>query len=348
MIAAFGDFDVGAGARGGEDAWRGVGVEVIGQRGSRSVPGFAGEAAGLLTGRTFWAKGGCGVFGVRGVGAVVAGGLVGVGDVGDVLGGVGERGTVIGRAGFGQGLGDAELGGDDGVGERAGMLMDGGVGSADELLCFGFLLDERVVDGVERLDDEVVLEAGVDGGAGGGMLGELGNRRRAEALGQDRENWAGGLAGEERLRPRLKPGGGEDVLELAGADDGVNLRDVPLDLVPVTLDEAAGDDEFLGAAAVGDLVLDHLEDGVDGLLLCGVDERAGVDDENVGIFGHRGELGSAMMKEAHHNFRVDEILRATKGDEANLGLRRAGSDGGVLCDVCGGAHSLSVYQCAVV
>jgi hypothetical protein len=40
-------------------------------------------------------------------------------------------------------------------------------------------------------------------------------------------------------------------------------------------------------------VLDHLEDGVDGLLLGGVDEAAGVDDEDLGVFGVRGELGAA-------------------------------------------------------
>jgi hypothetical protein len=44
----------------------------------------------------------------------------------------------------------------------------------------------------------------------------------------------------------------------------------------------------MSAAAVGDLVLDHLEDGVDGFLLGGVDERTGVDDEDVGVFGAGG------------------------------------------------------------
>ena len=45
-------------------------------------------------------------------------------------------------------------------------------------------------------------------------------------------------------------GGGEDGLELAGADDGVDLGDVLLDLVAVAFDQAAGDDEALGFAAV--------------------------------------------------------------------------------------------------
>ena len=86
-------------------------------------------------------------------------------------------------------------------------------------------------------------------------------------------------------------GGGEDGFEFAGAYYGVDFGDVLLDLVAVALDEAAGYDEALGFAAVLLLVLDHLEDGVDGLLLGGVDEAAGVDDEDFGVFGAGGELG---------------------------------------------------------
>ena len=56
-------------------------------------------------------------------------------------------------------------------------------------------------------------------------------------------------------------GGFEDGFELAGADDGVDFRDVFLNFVAIALDEAAGDDE-LACAALG-LVAGHLEDGVD-------------------------------------------------------------------------------------
>jgi hypothetical protein len=111
--------------------------------------------------------------------------------------------------------------------------------------------------------------------------------------------------------------GFEDGFELAGADDGVDFGDVAADLVAVALDEAAGDDEALGAAAVGDFVLHHLEDGVDGLLLGGVDEAAGVDDEDVGVLGARGELGAAAMEQAHHDLGVDEVLGAAERDEAD-------------------------------
>src|SRR6202012_3004373 len=97
---------------------------------------------------------------------------------------------------------------------------------------------------------------------------------------------------------------------LAGAYDGVDFGDVGADLVAVALDEAAGDDEFLGAAAVGDLVLHHLEDGVDRLLLGGVYETTGVNDKDLGVFGPGGELGTAAMQQPHHDLGVDEVLGA--------------------------------------
>ncbi len=126
-------------------------------------------------------------------------------------------------------------------------------------------------------------------------------------------------------------GGGEDGFEFAGADDGVDLGDVALDLVAVALDQASGDDEALGAAAVLGLVPDHLEDGVDGLLFGGVDKGAGVDDEDFGVAGVGGELGSVVLEQAHHDLGVDEIFGAAEGDEADFGARFCGEGRG--CDV---------------
>ena len=258
-----------------------------------------------------------------------------MGDVGDVLGGVGKGLAGVGGAGFGEGLGDAKLWGDDGVGEGAGVLVDGGVGSFDELSGRGLLLDKGMVDGVERLDGEVVLEVGVDGGAGLGVGGNL--RQAAKRLRENGEGRAGPVAGGG------KTGGGEDGFELAGADDGIDFGDVPANFVAVALDEAAGDDELLGSAAVGDLVLDHFENGVDGLLLGGIDEGASIDDEDVGVFGGGGEVGAIVMQEAHHDLGVDEVLGAAEGDEADLGFGLGGdvqwrADG----DGWGGGHSLVV------
>ena len=134
--------------------------------------------------------------------------------------------------------------------------------------------------------------------------------------------------------------GGQDGFEFSGADYGVYFGDVFLNFVAVALDEAAGYDDALGFAAVLLLVLDHLEDGVDGLLLGGVDEAAGVDDDDLGVFGAGGELGSVVVEEAHHDLGVDEVFGAAEGDEAYLG---AGLDRDFLAYVVensGGSHRL--------
>ena len=234
-------------------------------------------------------------------------------DVGGVPAGVVERACAVGGAGLGEGLGDGELGGDGGVGEGARVLLDGGGGALDEALVD---LGEGL-GGIDRMQ--------MDGALGG-------------ALGKDAEGRVGRGGG-----PRGEAGGGEDRLKLAGADDRVDLGDAGADLVTIALDEAAGDDEALRAAAVGDLVLHHLEDGVHGLLLGGIDEGAGVDDDDVGVGGGLGQRGAVVVDQAHHDLGVDEVLGAAEGDEADLGgggRRRGG--GGVLIDGGGRGHSLLV------
>ena len=149
------------------------------------------------------------------------------------------------------------------------------------------------------------------GAFGAGVLVDAAGVAVDLGRGEDGEGGVGGGA--------VEAGGFEDGFEFAGAYDGVDFGDVGADLVAVTLDQAAGYDEALGAAAVGDLVLDHLEDGVDGFLLGGVDEGAGVDDEDVGVFGAGGELGAAAMEQAHHDLGVDEVLGAAERDEAYRG-----------------------------
>ena len=72
-------------------------------------------------------------------------------------------------------------------------------------------------------------------------------------------------------------------------------------------------------AAVFALVLDHLEDGVDRLLLGGVDEAAGVDDDDLGVFGALSQLGAVVVEKPHHDFGVDEVFGAAERDEADFG-----------------------------
>jgi hypothetical protein len=116
---------------------------------------------------------------------------------------------------------------------------------------------------------------------------------------------------------RSLAGGGEDGFEFAGADYGVDFGDVFLDFVAVALDEAAGDDEALGGA--GGFVLDHFEDGVDGLLLGGIDEGAGVDDEDFGVFEAVGEAGAGAVEQAHHDFESTRFLGQPRERKPTVG-----------------------------
>jgi hypothetical protein len=107
-----------------------------------------------------------------------------------------------------------------------------------------------------------------------------------------------------------------DFRHVAGAQDGVDLGNLGLQLIPVTLAEAAGDDQPLAGAAF--LELRELEDGVDRLFFRGIDEGARVDDEHLGLGRVRGQCMSALLREPHHDLGVDQILRTAEGDETYL------------------------------
>ena len=76
-----------------------------------------------------------------------------------------------------------------------------------------------------------------------------------------------------------------DAVQLGGAEDGVDFRDLGEDVLPVALGEAAGHDERAGAAPL--LQLGQVEDGVDRLLAGAVDEGAGIDHQALGGLGAR-------------------------------------------------------------
>ncbi len=66
----------------------------------------------------------------------------------------------------------------------------------------------------------------------------------------------------------------------------------------------------------------HLKDGVDRLLLGRIDEGAGVDHENFGLFGSGSEARACAVEQSHHDLGVDEVFRAAEGDEAHDRGRR--------------------------
>ena len=89
-----------------------------------------------------------------------------------------------------------------------------------------------------------------------------------------------------------------------------------LQLVAIALGQAAGHDQPLAGAVL--LVPRHLENRVDRFLLGRVDERAGVDDEHVGLRRVLRQLVPRLLREAEHHLGVDEVLRTTERNETNL------------------------------
>src|SRR5262249_43564111 len=75
--------------------------------------------------------------------------------------------------------------------------------------------------------------------------------------------------------------GADDLRDLARTEDHVDLRNFLLQLVAIALRQATGDDEAPALTVL--LVLRHLENRVDRFLLGRIDERAGIDDEDVGL-----------------------------------------------------------------
>ena len=107
---------------------------------------------------------------------------------------------------------------------------------------------------------------------------------------------------------RGNAGSFQNGLEFAGADHGIDFGNALADLVAVALDEASGDDQFLRRA--GGFEARHFEDGVDRLLLGGVDEAAGVDDKDLRLFGARGQARTSAVQQPHHHFGVDQVFGA--------------------------------------
>jgi hypothetical protein len=108
----------------------------------------------------------------------------------------------------------------------------------------------------------------------------------------------------------------DDLLNFSRAEQRVDLRNLLPQLVAIALGEAAGDHEAPAPAIF--FVLRHLEDGVDRLLLCLVDEGAGVHDEHVRVSGVARQLVAGIPSKAEHHLGVDEVLGTAEGDETDF------------------------------
>ena len=98
------------------------------------------------------------------------------------------------------------------------------------------------------------------------------------------------------------------MFHFSGADHGIDFGNLVANLVAEAFGEAAGDDEALSPAEF--LVRGHLQYGVDGLLLRGSDEAAGVYDQHVGFVGAGGEFITVARENAHHDLAINEVFGA--------------------------------------
>ncbi len=107
-----------------------------------------------------------------------------------------------------------------------------------------------------------------------------------------------------------------DALELVGTHQRIHFRHLLADIAAVAFHQAAGDNQLSRAA--GFLVLGHLQNGVDGFLLGGVDEAAGVHHQHVGVAGMGRQLVAASHEGAHHDFAIDEIFGTAQTDKTDF------------------------------
>jgi len=108
----------------------------------------------------------------------------------------------------------------------------------------------------------------------------------------------------------------DDAREVRGAQDAVDLGHLLQNVAAVALSETAGDDE--GAAGSPLLQLRELQDRLDRFLARAVDERAGVDDEALGVLGALREREPGLGQHAEHQLGVDLVLRTAEGRQMHL------------------------------
>ena len=102
----------------------------------------------------------------------------------------------------------------------------------------------------------------------------------------------------------------------ANADNGIDLGDLLNDLLLVALSQAAGHNDL--EVRIFLLVLAGHQDILDSFGLGGLDEAAGVDDDNVSL-GGVSHGGVAVLDEGVAEYvGVNLVLRAAEGDNGNF------------------------------
>ena len=137
-------------------------------------------------------------------------------------------------------------------------------------------------------------------------------------------------------RGRLQAGSGQNAVQFARAEHRVHIRYISANLIAVAFDQAARNDQLLCAASVADLVIRHFQDRVDAFLLGRIDERAGVDDDDVGVLRGWSQLRTGVVQKAHHHLTIHQIFGAAERDKTDARTCRRRARGGARgCGISG-------------
>ena len=110
----------------------------------------------------------------------------------------------------------------------------------------------------------------------------------------------------------------DQLLEVELAVELIHLGQFGLELLLIALREASHDIKLIESAFV--LGLHKLENGVDALLACVLDEATRVDNRDLSLrtLGVVHAVVTVVLKQAHELFRVDEVLGAPHRDDIYL------------------------------
>ena len=121
--------------------------------------------------------------------------------------------------------------------------------------------------------------------------------------------------------PFRAPGNGlsddiRDLRDLVNAHEGIHFRQQFRQFIAKALRQTAGDDQTLAAILSG-ADFGGFENGIHALLLRGVNKRAGVDDDGVGLRSVVRDFDAVLEQRAEHDFGVHQIFGAAERNQAH-------------------------------
>ncbi len=109
---------------------------------------------------------------------------------------------------------------------------------------------------------------------------------------------------------------GHEVMQVREPQKQVDLGDLVLQFLLIALDEAPDRHDRFDVALLFEL--GGAQDGVDRFLLGGVDEAAGIDENDVGVRQVGGHHRAVAHQVSHQAFGIDRRFIAAERDDAEL------------------------------